>query len=456
MNPPETTTRRPRLLLVAYACSPQRGSECAVGWHRALQAARYCDTWVICEEHDYGPEIRAELERSPVAGLQFCFLPMTPSQRRWVGVPGIYYRAYHGWHRAALERACELHEQVGFDLVHQVNYCGFREPGYAWKLPVPFVWGPLGGTQNLPSRFLLDIGWRGTLVESTRTVLNRWQLSNRRRVRSAAQKASVVLAANSTNQRDLSRAHGIRAELQLETGLPQAALNAHPRKALDGGLRILWSGQFQPFKALPMLLKALASIRDRCDFRLRVLGDGRSRRAWQAVARRCLLEDRIEWLGWQPYHEAKQQLEWADVLAFTSLRDTSGNVMLEALAEGVPVIGMDHQGCRDIMTDECGIRVPVTNPESVVAGLRDAVLRIADDDGLRCRLAEGALQRADYYSWERQGARMAEVYERVLAADAPQLLPLRPRDVQAETELAGGSAHAALQATAALAREASG
>ena len=56
--------RRPRLLLLAYACSPARGSEGGVGWHRALQAARYCDTWVLCQDGLMGDEVRSHLGQS--------------------------------------------------------------------------------------------------------------------------------------------------------------------------------------------------------------------------------------------------------------------------------------------------------------------------------------------------------------------------------------------------------
>ena len=50
---------RPKLLIVAYACSPERGSEGGVGWNRAEQATSYCETWVICQ----GGPMREEIER---------------------------------------------------------------------------------------------------------------------------------------------------------------------------------------------------------------------------------------------------------------------------------------------------------------------------------------------------------------------------------------------------------
>src|SRR5436190_9673741 len=147
--------RRPRVLLLAYACSPERGSEPGVGWNRALEAARYCDTWVLCEERSSAPPIRAYLEKhGPIPGLRFEFV-LKPTWMRWLGhLPGLAYLGYNLWHQSAFQVARRLHARVGFDLVHQVTFCGYREPSYLWQLGVPFVWGPVGGTQNYPWRFL--------------------------------------------------------------------------------------------------------------------------------------------------------------------------------------------------------------------------------------------------------------------------------------------------------------
>ena len=153
-------SRRPRLLIMAYACSPVRGSESAVGWNRAVQAAKHFDTWVICEEREFKPDIIRYLqEHGDIPGLNFVFVPMPRRQWSLGQVHGtLWYTMLNLWHRRAYAVARRLHEEIGFDLVHQLTFCGYREPGYLWKLDVPFVWGPVGGTQNYPWRFITRAG----------------------------------------------------------------------------------------------------------------------------------------------------------------------------------------------------------------------------------------------------------------------------------------------------------
>ncbi|MFO0928098.1 MAG: hypothetical protein U0736_13850 [Gemmataceae bacterium] len=246
----EAPTRRPRVLLSAYACGPDQGSEPGVGWNRALQAARYCDTWVLCEDGRYGAAVRRYLaDHGPIPGLEFVYVPRTALQCRVGRVPGLSYLAYNRWQRSALRAARALHTQIGFDLAHQVTFCGYREPGYLWRLGVPFVWGPVGGTQNYPWRFLGVSGWKGVAREGARNVMNAVQMRLSLRVRRAVRHAAAVLAANTTVQADLARVYRIRPEVQLETGLRAVAAAPRPLPPEGTPLRILWSGEVQPWKA---------------------------------------------------------------------------------------------------------------------------------------------------------------------------------------------------------------
>jgi glycosyltransferase involved in cell wall biosynthesis len=111
-----------------------------------------------------------------------------------------------------------------------------------------------------------------------------------------------------------------------------------------------------------------------------------------------------------------RQYSWADVFVFTSLRDTCGTVVLEALSHGLPVICLDHQGVGSVVTDRCGIKVQVTAPPSVVNGLRDAVMRAASDDLLLEALSRGAIQASQAYLWLRHGERLANLYEHAIKA----------------------------------------
>jgi hypothetical protein len=144
-----------------------------------------------------------------------------------------------------------------------------------------------------------------------------------------------------------------------------------------------------------------------------VLGVGGCERRWRRLAERLGIASSIEWCGWGNYSQVLPHYQWADVFAFTSLRDTSGAGLLDALAAGVPIVGVDHQGAADIMTDQCAIRVPVSGPAATIAGFRDAIVSLAHDGELLERLSRGALVRSREFHWDRQGEMMNRVYRQV-------------------------------------------
>ena len=141
------------------------------------------------------------------------------------------------------------------------------------------------------------------------------------------------------------------------------------------------------------------------------------KRRWQRLAEKLGVAKHIQ-PGWAGCRIARpcEQYAWADAFVFSSLRDTTGTVVVEALAAGVPVICLDHQGVHDVVTDECGLKIPVTTPREVVARLSEAIARLARDGQQWERLSRGAIDRAREYLWSRHEDVMVAQYRETIAA----------------------------------------
>lgn len=407
---------RPRVLQASFACDPTASMESRLSWHRAVESAKEFDTWVICQPLKHDALGRDLPPRPHIDGLTICEVP--PAYPRLANTPGLFYTAYHAYQKRVLEKACQLHAQAPFDLTHQVSFCGFREPGYLWKLDAKFIWGPVGGTQNYPAKYLTQLSLKAAVSELARSCLNRWHLQCRRRVRDAATKASYVFAANSTAKRDLRRFHSVDAELQLETGIEKLPdWNLRSRRASDP-LRILWSGRLCHWKSLPLLLRSLDRTSLQVPFELRILGHGPAEESCKRLVDQLGIQDSVAFVDWPVYEQQLQHYEWADVFAFSSLRDTSGTGLIEALANGCPLVAVDHQGAKDIMTDECGIRIPVETPANTISAFANAFTRLARSPKTLSHLSHGARRRAERYLWSGLGKRMRQVYHQVIG-DSP-------------------------------------
>ncbi len=390
---------RARLLLVAFACHPDNSMEERNGWNRALQAAEDFEVTVVCSPDTNIRELTSRIPQRLEGRLKFMSLSAGTVGDYCLRRELLFYPGYRIWHAKVLRYAKKLHADLPFSVTHMVSVCGYREPGYLWMMNCPFVWGPIGGTSNFPLSFLSTVDPLGGLFEVTRNAVNWCQLNFGSRVRRAALRAASVFAANRSTKNDLEKSIGVQLELDLEAGIDYEIGTPKPLTSPDAPLRILWVGRLRPWKGFPILLHALAALPKSQKFEVHVVGDGCCKTRWIRLAKRLGVADQITWFTKPPYRESLHHYDWADVFAFTSLRDTSGTGLLESLAAGVPIIGLDHQGAADMITENSGIRVPVLSPKQTIAAFAQALEALAIDRRRLHKLSEGAIQRACNYSW---------------------------------------------------------
>jgi len=413
-----------KILATAYACDPFHGSEEGVGWGWVNAIARNHEVWVLTAGY-HRRDLDAAIRREPEMRdrLHFVYVEEKPWHYRptpaWIRVENSIVKpamnwAYQSWLRGAFLLGAQLHREIGFDLIHQVTYVGFRFPGYLWKLGVPFVWGPIGGLENTPWRLVPAMGVQGAAYYAARNVVNSWHRRFLRAPRKAFKRASALIAATSGIQAEILRWYGVSSEVISEVSAPFEAATEFAIRAPGEPLRIAWSGRHLPGKALHLLLHTLHAMHEVVDWRLEIWGDGPYRSGWQKLASRLGIDDRCTWRGEVPRDEALSGLRRAHVFVITSLKDLTSTVIIEALAQGVPVICPDHCGFSDVVSDECGIKLPIHSVDEFERRLAGAVADLASDEERRQRLAAGALSRARDYSPEAKAEAIERVYREAL------------------------------------------
>lgn len=409
--------KRLKVLVSAYACGLHQGSEPSVGWGWVNAIVKYHDLWVITAESGKG-DIEEAIARQPALyrNVHFHYIPRVRRLKMEKFWPPSYHWTYKLWQKAAYKMGCELHEKICFDLVHHLTYVGFREPGYLWKLDIPFVWGPIGGLENTPWRFLPVMGLQGAIFYAGRNIINYLHKKFLPRPKQAFQKArGGIIAATEGIRREILRRYGENSEVICETGPPPGVIATnHSVRSPGEPLRLAWSGLHDPAKALPLLLNAIAMLAKEVIWQLDILGDGPCTKKWKKQAMELGISNRCIWHGWLSRECALELIRRSHIFVITSIKDLTSTVLLEALSQGIPVVCPDHCGFADVVTKDCGVKVPIENLHQFQAGLSYAIKVLEEDEEERSRLAEGALRRILDYSWEKKAERLNEIYERTL------------------------------------------
>lgn len=403
-----------KVLVSAYACSPQRGSEPGVGWGFVSALAQLHELWVITDSF-FTDELDGYLAAHPDLRrrIHVHYVPRVQHRRLERLWPPAYYWTYRRWHQDAYRLAVHLHQRERFDLAHQLTMVGFREPGYLWQLGIPFVWGPVGGMGYFPWRFLGATGVYGAVYFAAYNLLNWLDMKCLARPRKAARAAgNALISVTPENRAGALKYWHCDSTVLAEVGLPATPAGACRPRADGEPLRLVWSGQHTPGKALNLGLHALSRLGDAPGWQLEILGQGTQTGRWQALAARLGLADRCRFHGWLPRERALEIMQGAHVLLITSLRDLTATVTVEALALGLPIVCLDHCGFSAVVDDRCGLKVAVTRPQRTIQALAAAIALLARDEPLRRRLAHGALERARLFDWRTK----AEVVDRLYRA----------------------------------------
>ena len=197
---------------------------------------------------------------------------------------------------------------------------------------------------------------------------------------------------------------------------------------LEGKRVVLCVTRLVPIKNLSLLVEAVAGLcRERDDVVLVLVGEGPQRAALEAQARSLGCAEAVRFAGYVAQQETPSWYRTADVFALTSDFDNSPNVVLEAMAAGLPVVATDVGGLRDYVEPaRNGLLVPKGSRGDLTAALRAYL----NDPARAARTGrtnrEDAITR---FSWSVSASRMLAVYERVIRAYRPRAL--RPVPVSA-------------------------
>lgn len=173
---------------------------------------------------------------------------------------------------------------------------------------------------------------------------------------------------------------------------------------------ILYVGRLEPYKGVADLIEALSILNDPT-ICLKIAGDGSLNQVLRQQAKDLGLNDRVAFMGGIRKQEMPDVYSSADALCLPSIVEGMSNVVLEAMASGLPVVVTDIPGSRDLVqNDRSGLIVPPSEPGKVA----EALQKLASNAETRKRFSAAARIKAGEMSWKKVAEDYIAIYERVL------------------------------------------
>ncbi|MGN0854419.1 MAG: glycosyltransferase family 4 protein [Kiritimatiellia bacterium] len=430
-----------KLFLIAFACEPNRTSEPGVGWNIVGELAKRHELTVLTRCNNR-KAIEAYIAADPAA---------SHGRIHWE-----YYDLAEWFHRLKKKLPCgiQLYQELWqrgaakaygdefkkYDIVHHLTFGSIFFTPWAAKYTDRFVWGPIGGASGaMEDAFLRNESIKSRISEIFYRLVAWYSFHPAPWAADLRRKCRVVLFRTT----ELASAAKLDPG-QITAVIPETAYAGEivPRQynARRRPLKIMSVGRLIPLKGVKYTIQAFAAfLESGGEGELHVYGDGPLRHELESLAterygfnaepqsvrgnpaplcryvKKPQGDSMIIFHGNVPNSEILAALDSTDVLVHSSFREGGSWTILEAMAHGVPVICQDRAGMKDMVMDDCGLKISAENPDTLIEEATRYLMEYYMNRDL-LRLHGVAVQKrvTSIYKWEIIAAKINEIYSCIM------------------------------------------
>lgn len=398
-----------KVLVQAYACEPNEGSEPGVGWYMCQAIAEDNEAWVVTRKNNKQC-IEAELKINPNPNLHFIYTDLPKWLSFWKkGGRGIR-TYYYLWQFAALLKARKLVNQQNFDLAHHITFVNDWLFSSFSLLPIPFIWGPIGSHPKAPAS--LTSSKKDYIKDRLRYGFQSFMRTFDPLFLICAIRASLIIG--------ISKEVGQKFPLSL---LSKGKYINHTAIGVEDifdintnrtGKNIISIGRLVPIKAFHLTIDAFhTAYKVDPELKLTIMGKGPLK---ETLTDRCIslgIKDSVTFLDWLPRDDVLKTMNQSDVFLFPSF-EGGGMVVLEAMANGVPVVCLNYGGPGEMTPTDTSCKTEVSNYENTIKSLSNNILYILDNSNTTSTGESSQKWITDHYLWCNRHKTITAWYDNVL------------------------------------------
>ncbi len=423
---------RKNILICAHELSPEQGSECAVGWNIILNLSKFHNLFVIYASgsqklpfsykealynykkvNSIPDSIKFINVNQPRITLFLSKLNYLLSKKNTtIGNPILYFIGYKFWHKKIYKVAKKLVIDEKIDLIHLLTSVSFREPGYLWKLNLPYIWGPTGGLTSLPKSYTKNFNFIESFIQNIRKIYINIEFK-KNRIEKAISKADLIYTFSDYDNKRFKEAGASKVLNLLDTGTTfyNLPIRTHSNKII-----VIWAGQLVKRKSLNILINSVLKLPNnfKNKFEFKIFGDGILQDFYINLIQDLNLSNFFIFEGNKNRNELFEIMKNSDLLVHTSYREATSTIIPEALSFNLPVVCHDISGMSIAINDSCGYKIPLISEEYSSIQLTNFLIKIIEEDNLLLELKIGAKKRSSEITWANNAYNISMEYNKIL------------------------------------------
>lgn len=374
-----------KMIIFAYACEPNSGSEPGVGWNWAIELAKEYEVTVITRSNNKKLiESVHYSERNPVITFCYCDVPKLISFWK-KGQKGLHLY-YFLWQIIALKYAKKLYKKNSYDYAMALTFGNLWLPTFAYRLPCEFIWGPLGGGEGVPNQWIRNMSKKQRVFERIRSInkivpfTNLW-------IYKAFRKAKLIIVRTNDSLSCIPKKYQNKCIVCIETGVSDQDIfvykNIDEFREVNAPCDYVCTGKLVPFKQIDIAIKAFSRVHDIPEIgKLHIVGDGPEFSKLKQLVEKLDITEEVIFHGKVSREESIDITKTCDVVLMPSAREGGSWVMFEAMLLRKPIICFDVSGMSVVENKETAILLPVLPYNEAIIKFSEAMLKLARNKDL--------------------------------------------------------------------------
>ncbi|MDP9041125.1 MAG: glycosyltransferase family 4 protein [Bacteroidota bacterium] len=385
-----------RVLITAYTCCPDTGSESGNGWSWIMNYLAngfqvYCITSSLYKE-----QIEEYISTNKPEKLVIFYTDSKFSLKLF-GIPVFGdYLHYYSWIIKAKKIINSL--RVPFFHAHHITYSSIKFGTPLYNVKTRLILGPLGGSE-LPHRSLKKYLGNYYYFEYLKNLISYALAKLNPSVSRSIKRADIILTSNEIAEDIIQQYSDKETVRMFDAGLSDYFAKPFSRPDLNGTIQIIWIGTMFPRKGLNLAIEAISNLPEKFDYHFTIAGSGK---LWNEAIKQVEtlnIKHKVTFLGHVTHKEVIAHMHKSHVLLFPSLIDSCPTQIFEAFATGLPVVTLNHQGMKDQVIDGTGVKINLGSDKNYALELSKGILSIVRDNSTYSQYARNAYEYGQKQIW---------------------------------------------------------
>ena len=402
-----------KILLSAYSCEPNKGSESEVGWRWATElSAKGNDVYVITRSNNQN-NINEELSKINIKNLKFLYFDFPP----WIIkiIKGHFnkfsYIYFYLWQIGIYLKFKNFIKNNNFDFIHHVTFVSYRFPSFLSLCDVPFIYGPLSGGEEVPIKLRKSFSLRDKIKERFRDLSNKF-ISISPFINMTFKRAIKIIVNTEHTKKNIPKSYHHKTFIELAIAIDEQKPNIPQNIDFDKEkLNLCFVGNYEHIKGINIILKIIKKLKaNNHKFLFNFIGSGSLENYIKESLSKNGFEDCGKIHKKISHDKIFEFMKKNQLLVFPALRDSGGMVLLEAMSVGLPSAILALGGPSQIVNKECGIVINSTkkNEDEIANDFYFQLIEIINDRNKLKQMSINCLKRVKIFSWYNK---LNKVYE---------------------------------------------